>query len=133
MSKTAFVLGLLSVLTFACSDDGDGTAGSTNQGGEAGSASTNGGGGQGAGDVGGAGAGGTMVISGGGGEGGTGGGPPPDPGPPGNAFVSAGEYASSPNYSLVHTTGQSTMNQTKMTSSNYRLHGGLIGATGSLP
>jgi hypothetical protein len=126
------LIGLLA-LSFACGDDG-GTGATSAAGGHGGSTSSReGGGGQTS--MGGNGFGGVPSQGGGGstGEGGMGGSPPTQPGPPGNTLVSAGDYVTSQNYKLVFTMGQSTQNQSKMTSRNYRLQGGLIGATGSLP
>ena len=54
-------------------------------------------------------------------------------GPVAADLVNAGEQATSANYRLVFTFGQSTQNQGKTTSPNYRIQGGLIGAQGSLP
>lgn len=69
-----------------------------------------------------------------GGQGGSGsGGAPQSFGPPGTDIVSAGAVVSNSQYRLVFTVGQSTQNQGKMTSSTYRLQGGVIGANGSLP
>jgi hypothetical protein len=48
-------------------------------------------------------------------------------------FVSGGSYMKSTNYSMVYTVGQPTQIQTTTTSPSYRMQGGLIGATGSLP
>lgn len=131
------VLGLWSCLATACScngDDDDVGGGGTGNVGGAGGQPSDGGGGQGPNGAGGDGG---RTTDGGGGQGGEGGEGgqimPSEPGPPGNALVSAGDYVSSENYSLVFTMGQSTINQNKMSSQNYRLQGGLIGATGSLP
>jgi len=125
---------LLTFAFVACGDSGV-TGGSSSNGGADGNQTTSSTGGGGQSSVGGGGFGGTPSQGGGGstGEGGMGGSPPAEPGPPGNALVSAGEYVTSQNYKLVFTMGQSTQNQTKMNSRNYRLQGGLIGATGSLP
>lgn len=72
--------------------------------------------------------------AGGQGQGGSGsGGAPQSFGPPGTDIVSAGAVVSNSQYRLVFTVGQSTQNQGKMTSSTYRLQGGVIGANGSLP
>lgn len=84
------------------------------------------------------GTGGTGGSTGGnGGTGGTGatgaGGTAPTGGPAAVDIVNAGTQASSANYRLVFTFGQSTQNQGKTTSPNYRIQGGLIGAQGSLP
>lgn len=104
----AFLVVLASVACGAGCDDGDGTSsGATGAG------------------AGGAGA---------GGQGGSGtGGAPQSFGPPGTDIVSAGAVVSNGQYRLVFTVGQSTQNQVKMTSSSYRLQGGVIGANGSLP
>lgn len=124
---------LAALVALSCGDD-TGLGGAASQGGGGGSPAETGGGGQA--QIGGNGSGGspTTTTSGMGGDGGAGGEVMPAlPGPPGNALVSAGDRVSSPSYTLVFTMGQSTINQTKMTSSSYRLQGGLIGATGSLP
>jgi len=130
----AWIAAGIACVALACGDDANPTGGSS-QGGSGGDTTTSGGGGQGAGGMasGGAPSGGGGAGAGPSGGGGAGGGPPPDPGPPGNALVSAGDRVSSPSYTLVFTMGQSTQNQSKMTSQNYRLHGGLIGSTGNLP
>ncbi|WP_438019687.1 hypothetical protein WMF18_11710 [Sorangium sp. So ce315] len=47
--------------------------------------------------------------------------------------VTAGEVAKSARYRMVFTLGQPTQNQSTTTSPRYRMQGGLIGATGSLP
>ena len=54
-------------------------------------------------------------------------------GPVAADIVNAGTSVSSANYRLVFTFGQSTQNQGKTTSPNYRIQGGPIGAQGSLP
>lgn len=122
------------LLAAACGDDTDGT-GASSAGGQGGQPSGGEGGTGGPLTQGGGGSGGSVTDGGGGvgGEGGSGGAPPVEPGPPGNALVSAGNYVTSPNYKLVFTMGQSTINQSKLNSPNYRLQGGLIGATGNLP
>lgn len=133
--RTAWAaLALVGCVAVACGDD-TGTGGTPSTGGNGGEASTGGNGGAAGGGVfGGGGSGGNPTQGGGGsGEGGSGGGMPAEPGPPGNALVSAGDYVTSEQYKLVFTMGQSTQNQSKMTSPHYRLQGGLIGATGSLP
>ncbi len=122
----------------ACGDSTGpgGSGGRGNQGGDGNGPSTGGSGGGNGGSVpiGGEGAGPVGGSGGNGGEGGAGGEPPnPAPGAPGQAFVSSGNRASSPNYKLIHTTGQPTINQSKMTSPSFTLQGGLIGATGSQP
>ncbi|NUP08470.1 MAG: hypothetical protein HOW73_20665 [Polyangiaceae bacterium] len=130
----AYLASLFALVAFACSDDTttQGT-GASSQGGEAGQPSNGGGGESSTGGSPGTGGIASQGGNGAGGDGGSGGAPPPEPGPPGNALVSAGDYVSSPNYKLVFTMGQSTQNQSKMTSPNYRLQGGLIGSTGNLP
>jgi hypothetical protein len=55
-----------------------------------------------------------------------------DHGPPATETVSGGQSAKSQSYRMVFTVGQPTQNQSKMTSSSYRMQGGLIGANGSL-
>ena len=60
-------------------------------------------------------------------------GTPSDHGPAATEIVSAGDVATSQSYRMVFTVGQPTQNQSKMTSSSYRMQGGLIGANGSLP
>lgn len=50
-------------------------------------------------------------------------------GHPATAFVAAGSVMSSPSYRMVSTLGQSTIHQTVMRSTGYRLRGGLVGAT----
>jgi hypothetical protein len=53
--------------------------------------------------------------------------------PPATGFVSAGVVAESANYRMVFTFGQGTPTQQKTNSPSYRMQGGLIGATESLP
>ncbi len=48
-------------------------------------------------------------------------------------IVAGGDVVTSPNYKMVYTFGQPTQNQHKSTSPGYRVQGGLIGATESLP
>ena len=140
MAARSLVCIAAAVLVFgaACGDStGPGGSGASSQGGNGAGSSTGGEGGISQGGnppLGGMGGTGTGGSGGGmGGEGGMGGGVNPSPGAPGNAFVSSGNRASSTNYSVVHTTGQSTINQSLMTSPSYRLQGGLIGATGTQP
>lgn len=125
----------------ACGDD-TGVGASGGNGGEAGQATTGGGGQGGVGGTGGTGAAGAAGGAGGsGGSGGTGGtggaggagGSAQNFGPPASEFVSAGEVGTSANYKMVFTLGQSTPNQSSSTSQSYRLQGGIVGATGSLP
>lgn len=91
--------------------------GGSGQGGSAQGGSAQGGGGQG----------------GNGGEGGAGGSAPVDLGHPGVDLVSAGTFATSPNFKMSFTLGQSTPSQETMRSTNFRMQGGLQGANGSLP
>lgn len=74
-------------------------------------------------------------MGGSGGDGGSGGsgGAMMAHGPSATSLVNAGEVSTSPKFKLVWTLGQSSQNQSKMTSSGYRLQGGLSGANGSLP
>lgn len=75
-----------------------------------------------------------TTTSGSGGTGGTGGGPVAGGhGPPASQLVNGGDVVKSPGYKMVFTLGQPTQNQTKTTSPGYRMQGGLIGATGTLP
>lgn len=46
-------------------------------------------------------------------------------------LVSAGKRSTSPKYQMVFTLGQSSPHQGSSTSESYRLHSGIIGATGS--
>ncbi len=102
-----------------------GTGGSIQQGG--------GGAGGGTGATGGMGG---MTGSGGmggsGGSGGSGGASGPH-GPAATALVNGGSVSSSSNFAMVHTLGQSSQAQQTLTSSNYQLQGGLVGANGTLP
>ncbi len=75
------------------------------------------------------GSGGVNGTSGNGGSGGSGVSMGVDPGKPGTAFVSAGHVVSNADHKLVFTLGQSSGVQTNLSSTGYRLHGGLIGAT----
>lgn len=107
----------------------DGQSQSTGTAGSAGNPPVGGGGA--GGDTGGAGGGtGGGTTTGTGGTGGTGGSTPGD-GAQATDWVSCGGVSKSTSYTLVHTLGQSTQNQGKTTSTNYRMQGGLIGATGS--
>jgi hypothetical protein len=58
---------------------------------------------------------------------------PATPGQTVNQLVSAGERTSSTSYTLVYTFGQPSSLQSTHQSTNYRIHGGLIGANGSPP
>lgn len=79
------------------------------------------------------GAGGSGGAGGAGGLGGEGGGIVGDHGPSAKDMVSAGQVSTSSKFRLVWTMGQSTQNQSKMTTTKYRLQGGLVGANGSVP
>ena len=79
-----------------------------------------------------AGGGGTAGAGGDAGAGGTGG-SMPTAGKTATDFVNAGEVATSPSYRMVFTLGQSTQNQGVTNSQSYRMQGGVIGATESLP
>lgn len=115
-----FAAMLAVLLLIACGDDGS-TTSTGNTGGQGASGGQGGQGGQGGGETGGQ-----------GGQGGQGG-VAPNYGPPASDFVSAGGVSKSAGYRLVGTLGQSTQNQSKMSSPKYRLQGGLTGAIGSLP
>jgi hypothetical protein len=67
------------------------------------------------------------------GGGGAGGEAPVDAGHPGVDLVSAGTFATSTNFKMSFTLGQSTPSQQTMRSTNFRMQGGLQGANGSLP
>lgn len=56
-----------------------------------------------------------------------------EPGQTAFGIVGSGTRASSANYTLIYTFGQSTPNQNQHNSSNYSLQGGLIGANGRPP
>ena len=112
---------------------GNGGGGQGGVGGDGGAGATGGAGGVGGqGGSGAGGAGGTGGSGASGGAGGSGGGAE-NFGPPSGEFVNAGEVGTSANYKMVFTLGQSTPNQSSSTSQNYRLQGGIVGATGSLP
>jgi hypothetical protein len=129
-------LGVLAVfLAVACGGDGlsssaanSSGSGASGQGGDESSSTGQGNGGSTTSGMGGAGG-----EGGNGGQGGSGGSQPPLNGPPGVGFVNAGNKASSQNYTMVFTLGQSTQNQGTTTSPSYRMQGGLVGANGSLP
>jgi hypothetical protein len=55
------------------------------------------------------------------------------PGQSMSQLVSSGERASNRSFTLVYTFGQPSSLQSTHTSTNFRLHGGLIGANGSPP
>lgn len=127
LTKSALFLGILGALAFAtpgCGGSDTNTSGTggagAGGGGNAGAAgSTTGGTG--------GGTGGTMST---GGTGGAGGGSS-DNGAQASAFVNAGGKVKSANYQMVFTLGQSTQNQGRTASANYRMQGGIIGATGA--
>lgn len=119
-----FAVLLVIFLIPACGDGGS-TSTSTGSGGRGESSSSSGQGGMG-------GSGGEGGMGGSGGAGGSGGGAPSH-GPAATSLVNAGETSKSTNFKLVWTLGQSSQNQSKMTSPGYRLQGGLSGANGSLP
>lgn len=75
---------------------------------------------------------GSSSSSGTGGAGGEGGGNLAS-GVPAHEIVAGGDVVKSSKYKMVYTFGQPTQNQQKITSSGYRIQGGLIGATESLP
>lgn len=52
---------------------------------------------------------------------------------PATELVGAGTKASSPSFTAVYTLGQPTLNQATGTSPSYRVQGGVVGATGTLP
>ncbi|MBK9263693.1 MAG: hypothetical protein IPM54_28305 [Polyangiaceae bacterium] len=118
-------------LIFGCSDGGPTTSTSSSSSSSSSSSGQGGSGGEGGqgGAGGGGGAGGEAGQGGQGGQGGA----MQSHGPGSQAFVNAGEVSKSPGYKLVWTMGQSTQNQSTMSSDGYRLQGGLIGATGSKP
>ena len=75
----------------------------------------------------------TTAGSGGAGGAGGGGNETVDNGHSATEMVTGGEFAKSQKYKMVFTFGQPTQNQGKMMSSSYRMRGGLVGATGSVP
>jgi hypothetical protein len=72
-------------------------------------------------------------VGGQGGEGGQGGSIMGNHGPGAQNIVSSGKVSTSANYKLVWTMGQSTQNQSKMSTTKFQLQGGLVGANGSVP
>lgn len=54
-------------------------------------------------------------------------------GPAAEQLVCSGDVVKSASYRMVVTLGQPTQNQSATASTSYRIKGGLIGATGSLP
>lgn len=123
----------LCVSGLGCSDGSEhaGMAGREGQGGRTGAGSAGHGGADSDGEAGGVATGGVGAMH-GGGEGGTGGHRTPT-GPPGTDLVSAGQRATSTNYKMNFTLGQSTQNQQTCASLNYRVRGGVQATDGSLP
>lgn len=117
----------VALLVAAAACGGSGTVATGTSSGTGGETATSSGG---AGGIGGAT---TTSTSSTGGTGGVGGMGPGAHGPHAGDVVSAGDVCSSPSYRMVFTMGQPTQNQTKTTSPSYRMQGGLIGATGTLP
>jgi hypothetical protein len=114
---------LLAALAASCSDSPPPvTTGSTGTGGSGGmsASSTSSTGGEGVGGTGGAGGagGGSMAT---------------DPGHSGTEIVNGGQFMKSGKYSMVYTIGQPSQVQSTVTSDKYRMQGGIVGATGSLP
>lgn len=114
---------MIAALAMACSDPGtntstssSGSGGAGGQGGTGGmtssSSSSTGGGGA-------------------GGEAGSGGGQ--SYGHPATEIVNGGERMKSSNYTMVYTIGQPSVHQGTAKSGKYRMQGGLVGATESLP
>lgn len=68
-----------------------------------------------------------------GGEGGSGGAMAIDYGHSGTEIVNGGQLMKSDKYSMVYTIGQSSPVQSTAKSDKYRMQGGIVGATGSLP
>lgn len=89
------------------------------------------------GTVGSGGAGGQVSQGGAGGQGGAGqggaGGAATAHGPSASDLVGAGQVARSPGFKMLFTLGQPTQNQGKMSSPTFRVQGGFVGASGSLP
>lgn len=54
-------------------------------------------------------------------------------GPQASQLVSGGDVIKSPGYKMIFTLGQPTQYQSKTSSPNYRMRGGVIGANGTLP
>lgn len=79
------------------------------------------------------GAGGQGGVGGVGGQGGGGGAAPAAKGRSAGDLVSAGQVSKSPGYKMIYTLGQPSQNQGKMSSPKFRVQGGLVGASGSLP
>lgn len=79
------------------------------------------------------GAGGQGGVGGAGGQGGGGGAAPAAKGRSAGDLVSAGQVSKSPGYKMIYTLGQPSQNQGKMSSPKFRVQGGLVGASGSLP
>lgn len=135
-TNMAVLLGALALAAIAAPGCGSGTTATSDNGGaagDAGSAGSKGGSAGSGGTTAGAGGatGGASGSTTGGSAGSAGSNASGDVGHPGADFVNAGGVAKSANYKMVFTLGQSTQNQGTTTSANYRMHGGLIGATGS--
>ena len=124
----AFVLAF--VVIAGCGSSGDATSATPGDS----TTSVVGGGGGGEGGTGGQG--GQAGVGGAGGRAGGGGagvGGAPAHGRSAGDLVSAGQEARSPGFKMVFTLGQPSQNQEKMSSPKYRVQGGLVGASGSLP
>lgn len=67
------------------------------------------------------------------GAGGEGGGMMADYGHSGTEVVNGGQFMKSDKYSMVYTIGQPSQVQSTAKSDKYRMQGGVVGATGSLP
>lgn len=126
LTNSAFFFGVLGALSLATPGCGGSDTNTSGKGGGGNGGSTAGAAGSTTGGAGG-GTGGTMTT---GGTGGAGGGSS-DNGAQASAFVNAGGKAKSQNYQMVFTLGQATPNQARISSANFRLQGGIIGATGS--
>ena len=158
LSRGALVWVCLGAIVYACTSPdrkfidtsaGAGGEGNSSSGGASGSSSGKGGvsgtgtggdaggpAGDGGTSTGGSGTGGTRGGSGGtagtepGGAGGEAGEPepPPPPGRPGTAVVAGGEWMRSTNYRLFVISGNGSL-PARSSSTNYRLHGGIVGTT----
>lgn len=125
LTKSAFFFGILGALALATPGCGGSDTNTSGKGGGGNGGSSAGAAGSTTGGTGGAG--GTITT---GGTGGAGGGSS-DNGAQASAFVNAGGKAKSQNYQMVFTLGQATPNQARISSANFRLQGGIIGATGA--
>lgn len=114
---------LLAALASSCSEappvPPTGSTGTGGSGGMSTSTSSSGGGGSGGGTGGAGGEGGGSVT--------------PDLGHPGTEIVNGGQFMKSGKYSMVYTIGQPSQVQSTVKSDKYRMQGGIVGATGSLP